>query len=133
MAGWVLLDWDRKLSDVDSVEQLDTLLSSLCRLCKFPNGIANLVSPKGHTLSLGISGRLGCLNYIDADENAPSLTVLGDPSLTYENGGVVNFMYEDQVTEILRRNCVSVDVMLRAARHFYQTEGLPDWLTWEEV
>jgi hypothetical protein len=45
----------------------------------------------------------------------------------------VVFRFEGQWTEVLRRNCVPVDVMLQIAKHFFLTGSLPHWIDWEQV
>jgi hypothetical protein len=142
---WTLLDGDRTLAVGETWEQLEQALSTVPQKAYSPNTIVDLVSSQGDTLSIGVAGSsdrdnpelaapLACLNYMGASCNPPYLTVIGDPSLSYENGGVVIFRYEEGTwTEILRRNCVPVDVMLRIAKHFFLTGSLPDWIAWEEV
>jgi len=142
---WKLLDWDRTLAAVDTWDQLKEALLSAPQRAATPNTIVDLVSPQGDTLSIGIAGPLdrdnpgmteplACLNFTRASRNPPYLTVVGNPALTYENGGVVVFRYEEGTwTEILRRNCVSIEVMLEIVKHFFLTGSLPNWIPWEEV
>ena len=141
---WTLLDWKRPSIVVDSDEHLASELKSLPESGLAPNRIVELESPGGDRLSMGIAGptdtdnptlqnQVACLNFTNASHDPPYLTAVGDSNLTFENGGVVVFRFDDQWTEILRRNCVPVDVMIRAAQHFYRTGTLPNWIEWEEV
>src|SRR5204863_4309571 len=95
-----------------------------------PNAIVNLVASNGNTLSIGIAGQgdgdnpglqepLASVEFDLASQDPPYLVVVGDPWLTLEDGGVVVFRFEGQWTEVLRRNCVPVDVMLRIVKHFF--------------
>jgi Immunity protein Imm1 len=141
---WKLFDWERPLAIIDSEETLALAINSLADDVETPNRIVDLESPSGDKLSIGIAGpkdgdnttltqSVACVNFTDASLDPPYLTVVGDAKLSYENGGVVVFRYEGQWTEILRRNCVPLDVMLRIAQHFYATGTLPEWIAWEEV
>ena len=142
---WKLRDSTRVLCTPDSWDQLRDALVNLPQTAYTPNTIVDLVSPKGDTLSIGIAGPsdkdnpglsqpLACLNFVDASRNPPYLAVVGDPTLTFELGGVVVFRYEEGTwTEILRRNCVPVEKVLEVAKHFFESGSLPDWITWEEV
>ena len=144
-AQWQLLDGDRTLAVVDTWEQLEEALASVPRKAFSPNTIVDLASPQGDTLSIGVAGPrdrdnpgmtepLACLNFTAASRDPPCLTAVGDPSLSYENGGVVVFRYEQGTwTEILRRNCVPVETMVRVAKHFFLTGSLPNWISWEQV
>lgn len=142
---WQLVDGDQTLAVVDSWEQLEEALRSVPQKAFTPNTIVDLFTPQGDTLSIGVAGPrdrdnpgigepLACINFTAASRNPPYLTVVGDPLLSYENGGVTVFRYEEGTwTEILRRNCVPVEVMLRVVKHFFLTGSLPDWIPWEEV
>jgi hypothetical protein len=145
MGQWVLLDWDRELATIENETQLEAELGALRAKVNPPNTIVNLVSPTGHVLSVAIASRTdrgnedanfdgerSCMNFMQASQNPPYLKVVGDPALTDADGLVV-FMYEEQWTEIPLRNTVTVSVMLRAARDFFRTEQLPQWIPWEEV
>ncbi len=142
--SWALLDYDRKLAVADDWDDLEAALRALPETASAPNAIATLVSPLGDTLSIGIAGRgdrdnpgltepLASVEHNPKSGDPPYLVVVGDPALTFESGGVVVFRFGGQWTEILRRNCVPVDVMLRIARDFFTTGHLSDWIAWEEV
>ncbi len=142
--NWTLLDGNRELAVTDSWEDLEKALVNIPQKAFTPNTIVGLISPQGDTLSLGIAGPgkdnpeltipLACINYMDRTRNPPYLTVVGDPALSFEKGGVIVFKYEEGTwTEILRRNCVPVETMVRVAKHFFQTGSLPDWIGWEQV
>lgn len=141
---WRVMDGDRTSAVVDTWDQLREVLLTGPKRALCPNTIVDLVSPRGDTLSLGIAGPLdrdnpgmteplACLNFTGASLNPPYLTAVGDPSLTYEKGGVVVFRYGGEWTEILRRNCVPVEKMLEVVKHFFLTGSLPIWIPWEEV
>ena len=142
--SWTLLDFDRELAVVDDWEGLEAALRSLPEKAGDPNAIATLASPRGDTLSIGIAGRgdgdnpgldhpLASVEYNQASGDPPYLVPVGNPATTAEEGGVAVFRFEGQWTEIPRRNCVPVDVMLRIARDFFATGKIPDWIAWEEA
>lgn len=141
---WRLLDCERPNATVDTWESLKKSLLGITETSGTPNRIVDLESPQGDTLSIGIAGPrdrnnptltepLACLNFTNSSRNPPYLTIVGDPGLTYENGGVVVFQVDGTWTEILHRNCVPVDVMLQIVKHFYATGSLPESIRWEEV
>jgi hypothetical protein len=142
--SWELLDFDKRMATASTWEGLESALLAIPERASYPNAIATLVAPNGDTLSIGIAGpldgdnpgldqRLACVEFNQASQDPPYLAVVGDPSLAAENGGVVVFRFEGQWTEVLRRNCVPVDVMLQIAKHFFLTGTLPDWIDWEQV
>ncbi len=125
-------------------EGIEAALLAIPERASSPNAIATLVAPNSDTLSIGIASHrdgdnpgldtpLASVEFNRASQDLPYLVVVGDPSLNAENGGVVVFRFEGQWTEVLRRNCVPVDVMLPIARHFFLTGTLPDWIDWERV
>ncbi len=129
---WAVLDWDRELARIESEEDLERTLRNVPAMASSPNAIVNIWSPSGDTLSVGISGDSACMNFTDSSGDGPYYKVLGHSELSDENGVVV-FRYEGEWTEIPRRNCVPVDVMIKGAREFYRTGDLPESLEWEEV
>jgi hypothetical protein len=58
------------------------------------------------------------------------LRMVGDRSL---RGDVVFICRDMRYTPEPRRNCVSVEMMLRVAKHVFERGALPDWVEWEEV
>ena len=142
--SWELLDFDRGIATASTREGIESALLAIPERASSPNAIATLVAPDGETLSVGIAGPadgdnpgldrpLACVEYNRASQDPPYLVPVGDPSLSADHGGVAVFRFEGQWTEVLRRNCVPVDVMLQIARHFFLTGTLPDWIDWEPV
>jgi hypothetical protein len=140
---WTLLDFDRELAVAENWEDLEAALRSLPESASSPNSIATLATPRGDTLSIGIAGRgdrdnpgldtpLACVEYNGASGDPPYLVPVGDLT-PVEEEGVVVFRFEGQWTEISRRNCVPVDLMIRIAKDFFSTGNLPGWISWEEV
>jgi Immunity protein Imm1 len=143
-ASWKLLDFDHEMATATTWEDIESALLAIPERASAPNAIATLVAPNGDTLSIGIASPLdgdnpgldqplACVEFNQASQEPPYLVVVGDSSLTAENGGVVVFRFEGQWTEVLRRNCVPVDVMLQITRHFFLTGAVPDWIDWEQV
>lgn len=129
---WAVLDRGKELARITSEDELEFVLRSVPQSATFPNAIVNLSSPSGDTLSIGMSGGLACLNFMDSTGDPPYLTAVGNAALSPEDGVQV-FRYEGQWTEIPTRNCVPLDTAIRVAREFYRTGELPDFLEWEEV
>jgi hypothetical protein len=141
---WELLDFDRVMATANTFEGIEPALLAIPKKASSPNAIATLVAPNGDTLSIGIASPLdgdnpgldqplACVEFNQASQDPPYLVPIGDPTLTEGDGGVVVFRFEGQWTEVLRRNCVPVDVMLQIAKHFFLTGTLPDWIDWEQV
>jgi Immunity protein Imm1 len=141
---WTLQDWEGFSPSIASAVDLETAIRNLAKTGTTPNRIVDLESPSGAKLSVGIASAqdgdnpgvkepLACVQVTAASLDPPYVTVIGDPELDFEKGGVVVFRYDGSWTEILRRNCVPVDVMVRIAHHFYANGNLPDWIGWEEV
>jgi hypothetical protein len=142
--SWTLLYGGQERAVGSTWEGLEAALAAIPQRAGAPNAIVTLVAPNGNTLSIGIAGQgdgdnpdlqkpLASVEFDLASQNPPYLVVVGDSSLTYENGGVLVFRFEGEWTEHLRRNCVSVDIMLRIVEHFVQTGERPDWIPWEPV
>jgi Immunity protein Imm1 len=141
---WELLDFDREMATASTWEGIESALLAIPERASSPNAIATLVAPNGDTLSIGIASPLdgdnpgldqplACVEFNRASQDPPYLVPVGDPTLTAEDGGVVVFRFEGQWTEVPRRNCVPVDVMLQIAKHFFLTGTLADWIGWEPV
>lgn len=139
---WELIDSNGKLAEIDSWDKLKQVILSIPDQSPTANAIVNLFSPHGDTLSIGIAGpddrdnpqlteRLACVNF--TSETLPNRVVLGNAALTFENGGVIVFRFEGTWTEILRRNCVPIETMLKIVQHFYKNGELPGWIEWEPV
>lgn len=141
---WTLLEGDREVAVSDRWEVLESALRDLPSRVSPPNAIVSLVAPTGNILWIGIAGPLDGDNlgldqplarveFNQATLDPPYLVVVGDSSLTFENGGVVVFRYAEEWTEILRRNCVPVEKMLEIARFFVAEMALPGWIEWEQL
>jgi len=143
--SWRLLDWERELINTRSWNELSGVILDIPRRARMRNSICNLISPSGQILSIGIAeagngdnpelaATLACVNHQLQSGDPPYQTIVGNDSLDFESAGVVVFRCEDgEWTEILTRNCVPVETMVVAVKHFFETESLPDWLQWEEV
>jgi hypothetical protein len=99
---WELLDFDRGLATASTWEGIESALLAIPERASSPNAIATLVAPNGDTLSIGIASPLdgdnpgldrplSCVEFNQASQEPPYLVVVGDPSLTAKNGGVVVF------------------------------------------
>jgi hypothetical protein len=142
--SWELLDFDRRMATAMTWEGIESALRAIPEAASSPNAIATLVAPNGDALSIGIASPLdgdnpdldrplACVEFNRASQDPPYLVPVGDPTLTAEDGNVAVFRFEGQWTEVLRRNCVPVDVMLQIAKHFFLTGSLPHWIDWEQV
>jgi hypothetical protein len=141
---WALLESDRELANGTRWEELESSLRRLPCQASPGNAIAILLTPTGDTFSIGIAEphegdnpdldeELASIEYNRADQEPPYLVAVGDPSMTFEDGGVVVFRFEGDWTEILKRNCVPVEKMLAIVNHFLEENELPDWIGWEQV
>ena len=141
---WSLLESGRELAEGTGWDDLEGSLRTVPCQASVPNGIAVLRTPTGDTFSIGIAEargednpgldeELASIEYNGADQEPPYLVVVGDPSMTLQDGGVVVFRFEGDWTEVLRRNCVPVEKMLAIVRHFFEENALPDWIGWEQV
>jgi hypothetical protein len=142
--GWVLIDGTTEIAKTTKWFDLEEVISRLPEVASTPNALCTLVSPSGKTLSVGVAlpghrdnptldTPVASVTYEASSGELPYLIVLGDDALTYESGGVIVFRFEGEWTEILRRNCVAVETMLRIVKDFFETETLPQWIEWEEV
>ena len=142
--NWTLLEGDRELAVATGWDGLEAALRDLPDRVSPPNAIATLVAPNSDTLSIGIAGprdgdnlgldqALASVEFNRASMDPPYLVVVGDSSLTFENGGVVVFRFAGEWTEILRRNCVPVERMLDIVKYFVDEMALPEWIKWEQV
>jgi Immunity protein Imm1 len=142
--SWELLDFDRRMATAMTWEGIESALRAIPEAASSPNAIATLVAPNGDTLSIGIASRLdgdnpgldrplACVEFNQASQDPPYLVPVGDPTPAAEHGNAVVIRFEGQWTEVPRRNCLPVDVMLQIVKHFFLTGTLPDWIDWEQV
>src|ERR1700756_279490 len=103
--SWELLDFDQRMAAASTWEGIESALLAIPERASSPNAIATLVAPNGDTLSIGIASPLdgdnpgldqplACVEFSQASQDPPYLVVVGGPSLTAENGGVVVFRFE---------------------------------------
>lgn len=142
---WILRDGDRELFNGTEWSKLEKAILQIQDTANWPNEICDLESPSGKVLSIGIAksgtkenpeipSDLACVNFQSETGDPPYLSVVGDQSLDYETGGVVIFRYGNgHWTEILRRNCVTIEVMHRIAKEFVETKKLAEWIAWEDA
>ncbi len=142
--GWSLREGDHVLANDSDWESLRNALLDLPKTATTPNGIVTLVATDGTTLSIGIAGAgdndnpglsttLATVDYTPASGDPPYLVPVQDASVSYEKGGVVVFRADGQWTEVLRRHCVPVAVMLKIAEEFYYSQMLWEGIEWEQV
>jgi hypothetical protein len=142
---FTLVDWDHELAQTNRWRELEKLMRNLTLHVSRPNSICTLVSPSGQRLSIGIAEPgnednpdleevLCCLNHQLPSGDPPYRTVV-NPSYTDSNGDeVVVFRFEDgEWTEVPRKNCVKIETMIDVVKHFFESDSLPTWITWEEV
>ncbi len=141
---WVLHDLEQPVRRIVSSEELARVIRNLPDSGSPPNRIVELETPEGGVLSLGLAGcgdsdnpgltqKLGYAQFVHATFDPPYLVPVGDSSLTYEKDGVVVFRFQGTWTEISRRNCVSLEILIQMVQDFYQSGILPEWIAWEEV
>jgi hypothetical protein len=140
---WELRDWNKVLYYGHDVVALEAAVLNIPSTACWPNEICDLEAPSGCVLSIGIAkagtvenpdigSDLCCVMFQSESENPTHLSVVGDSSLDFENGGVVAFRYENgEWTEILRRNCVCRTTMTKILRDFTSTGRIPKWIEWE--
>lgn len=139
-----VLDWDKEILATNDWNELQKVLSDLPQRVDPPNTIVNVVHPIAGTLSIGIAGMgdndnpevgepLACINYTSASNEPPYLSVVGEPSILPKNSNVIVFRYEQQWTEIPRRNCIAISKMVNVVKYFVINGGLPAWVAWEEI
>jgi hypothetical protein len=136
---WSLVDAD--LTELAVVQILDELLQAIFDIPKeaTPNILVNLYPPGKHTFRIGIAGpadkdnrhqteSVACVTFMDESGNLPTQRVVGRPELSAEGGNVV---FRGEHVTVPLRYCVSLDVLTRIVRHYFETGTLPDWIAWE--
>lgn len=143
--GLSLVADGRSLVEAGSGDAIAVVIRNLPSRVNPPNTIVDIHSPSGAMLSVGIAlprtddnpeltVPLAYANYTRPDRMPPYLAVVGDPDLTFQNGGVVVFRYEEGTwTEALRRNCVPLETLYAIVDHFAQHDSLPQWIPWEQI
>src|SRR5450432_2303977 len=94
-----------------------------------PPFIAELSGEHGYTLTVGLGGEHGCIQYAASDGSPPYRVALSPDLKTDE----IEFMCGGTPTPIAPRHLLEFDVLSRAVRYFLLTgQRFPD-LLWEEI
>jgi Immunity protein Imm1 len=141
---WKLIEGDRELVSGNRWDEIEVGLIGLSETISPPNAIVHLLTPSGDILWIGIAGPrdtdnpgldrdLARVEWNRASLDPPYIVVVGDPNLSFDDGGVIVLRFDGHWTEILRRNCVPTDVMIRIVKEFFETNTLPKWIGWEQL
>jgi hypothetical protein len=122
------LEWSDKSKELSSIEELESTLNDLHLQNTEKPILAELISPTGEALTIGLGNEMSLLTYMSADQNPPYYTSKGVPT----DGSTV-FFYHDQWTEFSNKNLNSFDKAVEAAKKFFQVSKLPDNVEWTEA
>ena len=134
MSGWTLIDRDQVLDLGDNADEVEkNVLAALIQgKLSSPNAIADLISPSGRVLSVGILGGDAYVEITESDWEPPFLRVLRQDHLASGSDNLA-FQYKGEKTEIPRKNSVDIETMKNIVSYFLRHESPPEWVEWEEV
>ena len=116
-------------ADVDSADELDSLLDALHAQAVSDPFIADVVLATGESLSVGLGSDWTVLNWVSSTGEPPYFGSQGDTSAT----GVVVFRYSGSSSEFPSASAIPVESGRRAVREFLAAGHRPQTVAWAEV
>ena len=134
MSGWTFIDRDQVKELGDDIETVERIVLAILiqRKLTSPNAIADLISPSGRVLSVGIIGDDAYVEITESDWESPFLRVLRNDDFA-SSGDTLAFQYKGERTEIPTRNTVKIEIMKAIISYFLHHESPPEWIEWEEI
>jgi Immunity protein Imm1 len=119
------------VAEVDSVDELDTLLARLTREAELTDPfVVELVAGEHGTLAMGVGRPETVLSHTPASGDPPYHASRGDPSAE----GFIDFYFQGSYSEYPREQAVPVEVGREAMRRYFdRPDRLPDNVEWQEV
>lgn len=93
--------------------------------------IADLAGDNGFELMIGLGCNLGCAQFSRADGEPPYLMAVSPHPLPVA-AGYVEFLAASTPTPVAARYIISFDELKQIARHFLDTGGRSDAVSWQE-
>lgn len=124
------VEWGKDgASVVDSVAELDELLDTLAEQAHDTPFMAELISPTGDSLALGLGLERSALSWVSANQDPPYFASKGDSKAE----GTIVFHYRGDWSEFPCWSTVPTSAARQAMREFFTTNELPSGVAWEEV
>jgi hypothetical protein len=124
------LEWDENGAVfVDSEAALDKRLDELGAEATPEPFMAELISPAGDSLALGLGREQSVMSWVSASQDPPYLASKGNPDAE----GTIVFLYRGGWSEFPCWSAVPVSGARQAMRDFFATGRLPSGVAWEEV
>jgi hypothetical protein len=118
--------------EVRSLAELDEILQELSKSYGGDNAIlAELESPDGSSLAIGLGRSESVLNYVSPSGDPPYYSSVGVKAES-DDEDVVVFFFRGAWSEFPRRHLVPIAVARKAARYFFTHQGLFEGIEWEE-
>jgi hypothetical protein len=115
-------------AEIQSAEELDTLLDALHAQAASEPFIAEVVLASGESLSVGLGSERTVLNWVSSTGEPPYFGSQGDPNAT----GVVVFRYFGSLSEFPGTSAIPVETGRRAVREFLVAGHRPETFAWAE-
>lgn len=124
------LEWDENgAAIIDSEAALDKRLDELAAQATLKPFMAELISPGGDSLALGLGREQSVMSWVSASQDPPYFASKGNPHAE----GTVVFHYRGDWSEFPCWSAVPVSAARQAIRDFFTTGRLPSSVAWEEV
>lgn len=124
------LEWDENgAAIIDSKAELDRHLDELAERATARPFMAELISPEGDSLAVGLGREQSVMSWVSASQDPPYFASKGDPHAE----GTVVFHYRGDWSEFPCWSAVPLSAARQAIRDFFTTGKLPSSVAWEEV
>jgi Immunity protein Imm1 len=124
------LEWgENGVSVVDSLKALDQRLDELAAPAKAKPFMAELISPEGNSLALGLGREKSVMSWVSASQDPPYFASKGH----VDAEGTIVFYYRGDWSEFPCWSAVPTSTARQAMREFFNTRALPSGVAWEEV
>jgi hypothetical protein len=116
-------------AEVGSVQELDRLLDDLTQQAKKEPFMAELISPKGDSVAIGLGRDGSVLSWVQAGGDPPYYGSKGNPKAS----DLVVFFYRGAWSEFPGSFVVPIAEAREAMRLFFESGQMPRNVDWEEV
>jgi hypothetical protein len=134
MSKFKLIDLTKTVAEPSielEITSVRELRLSLSELRNRDPAFVDLVAPNGDALTIGVSQELGFVQYVNSSLDPPYLVAIDNRRMIED--GIMVFDAGGTPTEIALNECISMDLAIEIAEHFFLTGQLAPYVYWKEI
>jgi hypothetical protein len=131
MVRWRLEDGEKTIAEIEDIKELEDIIDKIRTNNKGKNIIYILSHPNRQFMQIGISDKIGFLNFHDSSDEPPYYSSVAEDTTNIADK-IMDFYICGNYTEIPLRNCIPFKELLDTIKEFFRTGKLPNTIKWEE-